>query len=261
MTAHDLGPASVSATKGGAPKSDQLASEIDSEKNTTANANQAQLISAIKTHIAAGDKLASKADDHYISAGQYLAQLKKEHAGNWAEWEELLKTKVGISTGRASELMQIANGTKTVGEVRAVKAESMKRLRARGSSLRGEESADTKGRKQPATKVKVKPDELVAAAAEVGIPESVIKAHGPQNAEALCRIVQGKKKKRAEEAKEKLAVEIERLASKLIELDRDGARELHDLLWKDARGSVFKLTCALARGLGLDDDDDDGSAS
>jgi hypothetical protein len=87
MTDKETDPASVSATEGEARKSDQLASEIDSEKNTTANANQAQLISAIKAHIAAGDKLASKADDHYISAGQYLARLKKEHAGNWAEWE------------------------------------------------------------------------------------------------------------------------------------------------------------------------------
>ena len=87
MSQNGSGPTSTAVVEDEARKSDQLASEIDSEKNTTANANQAQLISAIQAHIAAGDKLASKADDHYISAGQYLARLKKEHAGNWAEWE------------------------------------------------------------------------------------------------------------------------------------------------------------------------------
>jgi hypothetical protein len=50
----------------------------------------------------------------------------------------LCKT-IGISTGRASELMQISDGRKTVADVRAGKAESMKRLRAKTSSPRGEE--------------------------------------------------------------------------------------------------------------------------
>jgi len=105
-----------------------------------------ELITKIKAHIARGDRATEKAGQHYISAGQYLAALKESHAGSWAEWEALLKDKVGISTGRASELMQIADGRKTVEGVRAGKAESMKRLRA--SSPRGEENADEK----PATK-------------------------------------------------------------------------------------------------------------
>lgn len=101
-------------------------------------ANPDELIIKIKAHIAKGDKATEKADQHYISAGQYLAKLKGEHAGSWAEWEALLKAKIGISTGRASELMQIADGRKTAEGVRAGKAESMKRLRA--SSPRGEEN-------------------------------------------------------------------------------------------------------------------------
>jgi len=105
-----------------------------------------ELITKIKAHIARGDRATEKAGQHYISAGQYLAALKEAHAGSWAEWESLLKDKVGISTGRASELMQIADGRKTVEGVRAGKAESMKRLRA--SSPRGEENTDEK----PATK-------------------------------------------------------------------------------------------------------------
>jgi len=57
-----------------------------------------------------GDKAAEKADQHYISAGQHLKKLKEDHGGTWTEWEALLKSKVGISTGRASELMQIGDG-------------------------------------------------------------------------------------------------------------------------------------------------------
>jgi DNA-binding Lrp family transcriptional regulator len=136
-----------------------------------------------------------------------------------------------------------------------------RKLEATGDVEKFTTSVDTKGRKQPtrkvrkqpATKVKVKPAEVVAAATEVGINETVIEAHGPQ--EGVRRIVQRIKRSRAKDEKEKLAVEIERLASKLIELDRNTARTLHDLLWKDER-LAWRLTLALARGLGLDDDND-----
>ena len=63
----------------------------------------------IKAHIAKGDKAVEKADEHYKAAGIYLKELKAEHADTWAKWETLLKTKIGISTGRASELMQVAD--------------------------------------------------------------------------------------------------------------------------------------------------------
>src|SRR5262249_25357013 len=117
---------------------------------------------------------------------------------------------------------------------------------------------DTRGRQQPA--YKVKPTELVAAAAEFGINENVIKAHGPGNAEAIRRLVQGKRKNRAKEQREILAVEIEHLASKLVALDRDVAQALYEFLWNHDR-HVINLTCALQRGLGLDegDDQDDGN--
>jgi hypothetical protein len=83
--------------------------------------NKQQLIERIKTHIAKSDQYkdksdqySDKSDQHAISAGQCLKTLKAEHADTWAEWETLLKTKIGISTGRASELMQVADGRKTV---------------------------------------------------------------------------------------------------------------------------------------------------
>ena len=93
--------------------------------------NESQLVQAIKVHIAKGDKASDKADQHYRSAGQHLKTLRATHGGSWAEWEELLKTKVGIGKSRASELMAIADGTKTLEEVRAVTARRTAKTKAR----------------------------------------------------------------------------------------------------------------------------------
>ena len=73
-----------------------------------------QLIQTIKAHIAKGDKAKDKVEQHYIAAGQHLKTLKGQHGGTWTEWEALLKEKIGIGKSRASELMQIADGRKTV---------------------------------------------------------------------------------------------------------------------------------------------------
>ena len=89
-------------------------------------ASQDQRWKAVKECIAKGDKAAAKAEDFYITAGQHLKALKAEHTGTWAEWEALLKERIGIAKSRASELMQIADGTKTVESVRA---DSARRVR------------------------------------------------------------------------------------------------------------------------------------
>ena len=94
----------------------------------------------IKAHIAKGDRAIEKADEHYKAAGLHLKALKNEHGGSWDDWTKLLKTKVGISTGRASELMQIADGRKTVGELREADAAKHRRIRDQRSSGRPEEN-------------------------------------------------------------------------------------------------------------------------
>jgi hypothetical protein len=89
--------------------------------------SERQLINAIKVHIAKGDEAKDKAEQHYIAAGLHLTTLKTLHdgrGGTWAEWEQLLKTKIGIGKSRASELMQIADGRKSVEEVRERSNES-----------------------------------------------------------------------------------------------------------------------------------------
>jgi hypothetical protein len=105
---------------------------------------------AVRECIAKGNKAKRKAEDFYITAGQHLKALKDTHderGGTWAEWEALLKDK-GISKSRASELMQIADGTKTVEEIRVGKAESMKRLRAKAPPRGGENAPEPEAAKK-----------------------------------------------------------------------------------------------------------------
>src|SRR5262249_50182255 len=101
--------------------------------------NESQLVRAIKAHIDKGDKAKEKAEQHYISAGLHLKTLKADHTGNWTNWEKLLKTKIGIGKTRASELMQIADGRKTVEEVRAVTSKRTRKSRKRSPLRSGEE--------------------------------------------------------------------------------------------------------------------------
>jgi hypothetical protein len=91
-----------------------------------------QLIKTIKAHIAKGDHAKDRAEQHYISAGQHLKTLKAQHdtkGSNWAEWAELLRSKCDLSTGRASELMQIADGRTSQEKIRAKDKERKKLTR------------------------------------------------------------------------------------------------------------------------------------
>jgi hypothetical protein len=110
------------------------------ENNRPTTATQAALINTIKAHISAGDKAQDKAQQHYIAAGQHLKTLKASHTDTWAEWETLLKEKIGIGKSRASELMQIADGTRTAAEVAAATTERGQRHRALSPLRNGEKA-------------------------------------------------------------------------------------------------------------------------
>ncbi len=131
MGRNGSGPTSTAVVEDGAQKFDQLDSKIDFKNNSSASRTQAQLITTIKAHIAKGDKAAEKAEQHYIAAGQHLKTLKAAHTGTWDEWETLLKTEIGIGKSRASELMQISDGTKTLKRVRADTAKRTADAKAR----------------------------------------------------------------------------------------------------------------------------------
>jgi hypothetical protein len=117
------------------------AARLSAEAERVKALKEAQIIKTIRALVAKGDHANAKAEQFYIAAGQHLKTLKAEHAGTWAEWEKLLKNKLSLSTGRASELMQIADGRKTLAKVRSGKAESVRKVRV-SSSLRSEESRE-----------------------------------------------------------------------------------------------------------------------
>jgi hypothetical protein len=141
----DVVKAPAVATAQGLRGSDLASSEIGLEHNVTATANQEPdedlRWKAVREHIAKGDQAKAKAEQHYITAGQHLAALKAEHIGTWAEWEVLVKEKAGIGKSRASELMLIADGTKTVEQVQERAAKSMRQSRAHTSPQRCGENA------------------------------------------------------------------------------------------------------------------------
>jgi hypothetical protein len=152
-----------------------------------------------------------------------------------------------------------------IGEQARVSKNTVAKVRAekerRGQIDHVETRTDTKGRKQPAKKQKKPPSEVdkpegdvchrITYAADAGTrtqePVTVAAATTiePSNEPQARRL--------AVKKREIMSVEIERLASRLISNDRESARQLYKLLWDDAKGSVFRLTCALRRGLGIDD--------
>jgi hypothetical protein len=113
-------------------------------------APESLLVRYVKAHIRKGEQAKDKAEQHFIAAGRYLVTLKANYAPSWQHWEDLLRIKVGLSAGRASELMQLADGRKTVEQIRSEKAQSMRKLRA-SSSPRGEEGEDAEGPASVAT--------------------------------------------------------------------------------------------------------------
>jgi hypothetical protein len=111
-------------------ESDQLPIEPAEDLAGAIDKASAQLVEKIRTHIAKGDRCKEKAEQHYIAAGQHLRTLKAEHKGSWSEWEELIKNKIGIGKSRASELMQIADGTKTAESVASDRRERQRKAKA-----------------------------------------------------------------------------------------------------------------------------------
>src|SRR5262245_39548636 len=151
------------------PRANSVTAEIkhppasrQSSRGEEARPSESLLIGHIQAHIRKGDQAKERAtqnikksNDHYIAAGRYLAILKANHAPTWEAWETLLKTKVRLSTGRASELMQLADGRKDLQQIREGKAES---VRAHRSSLQAQCSEE--GPEEEDEPEAISPDEL-----------------------------------------------------------------------------------------------------
>jgi hypothetical protein len=291
VTAHDLGPASVSATKSGARKSDQLASEITSENTKSANAVKFHpladmlpltegeefdvLVDDIKANglheqiilydgmildgrnryracVALGWtqgairdmalSLDSLIDEDYGGPAAYVisANIHRRHLNLTAEQRRELIAKLIKAQPEKSD-RQIAATAKasptTVGTVRAKLGSTVQ-----PGQLAKRVGKDGKARKLPAKRPT--DDDMRATKPE----RDAKKKKEAADAEATWRHVH-----------EETCAKMERLASRLLELDRDGAQALQEAIVYDDRVALRSLERALARGLGLDDDD--GSAA
>jgi hypothetical protein len=116
------------------------------------NVTHHQLCKRIKALIAKGDKAAEKSEQFYVAAGLELKALKGK-CSTQTLFLNLVRHDIGVGKTRAYELLQIADGKKTVAEVRANTAK-----RTAGSKARLKASASG-GQREP--------DEAEPAAIEV----------------------------------------------------------------------------------------------
>jgi hypothetical protein len=75
------------------------------------------LVATVKTHLEKAAASAEKAEQHYISAGLRLKELKERKPGN-VPWPEYVRKTFDLGRSRADELIQIADGRTTVAETR-----------------------------------------------------------------------------------------------------------------------------------------------
>jgi hypothetical protein len=111
----------------------------------TVTMSEGQLVRTIRTHLAKAEQLQGKANDHFVAAGIHIKTLKAQHdgaGGTWAQWEEKLRTQLNLGKSRASELMLIADGTKTVEGLRADTAKRVSEHRESSPLRNGETAAE-----------------------------------------------------------------------------------------------------------------------
>jgi len=110
------------------------------------------LAGTIKAHIAAGDKAQGKAEEHYKAAGIHLMEARDRVKSEGKAFSAFL---IGhhIGSSRAYELIAIANGTKTLADIRATVADRAarhadKNRRAREASVSNGQPKGTLEEKQ-----------------------------------------------------------------------------------------------------------------
>jgi uncharacterized protein YajQ (UPF0234 family) len=112
--------------------------QMNAYTNPQAEGKADELIKAIKAHIAKGDQLKDKSEQHYISAGLHLNTLKADgaHKRHGLTWEQYVKDKCGISRERADQLIRIADGRTTVEQGRASTTQRVTKHRDEKAVLR-----------------------------------------------------------------------------------------------------------------------------
>jgi hypothetical protein len=113
------------------------------------------LITTVKAHLAKAAQAADKSEQHFISAGLTLKELKgrqkelkKKKDAVWLTWPDFVRTTFDLGPSRADELIRIGVGSTTVDETREAKAESMKKTRE-NSTPRGVDNPQLTAGSQP----------------------------------------------------------------------------------------------------------------
>lgn len=108
------------------------------------------LAGTIKAHIAAGDKAIDKAEQHYKAAGIHLKEARDRAKEEGIVFSAFLAGQCNIGRSRAYELIAIADGTKTLKEVREKANDRKMKHRERGDRpFRNGQVADIVQEKQP----------------------------------------------------------------------------------------------------------------
>ena len=120
--------------------------EFKSVMEAVPSANPIELAPPIQDHVRAINALSAKlkraeekAGQYKISIGQHIKAIKEVSPD---DWENIVMSECNLGRSRAYELMAIADGTKTVEQIRAGTAQRMKQLRSRRPS-RDRQNADT----------------------------------------------------------------------------------------------------------------------
>jgi hypothetical protein len=120
------------------------------------------LVSTVKAHLVKAaqylDKAGQqtdKAEQHYISAGLTLMELKdrqkelkKKKDAVWLTWPDYVRVTFDLGPSRADELIRIGRGSTTVAETRADKAASTAKSKAKLNAS-GVDNPQITARSQP----------------------------------------------------------------------------------------------------------------
>lgn len=111
-----------------------------------------QLGNQIKAHFSRADQYQDKAEQHFKAAGINLleAQQRIKNGEYGKPFTHYCQNVVGMSPSRCYEYIQIANGTKTLEQIREAKRESANRSRGYGDEfpLRSGDSQPTDSTKE-----------------------------------------------------------------------------------------------------------------
>jgi hypothetical protein len=106
--------------------------------------NLTECCKRIKAHIERGERDREKNDQHFVSAGQLLKQLKDTRTG--AQWEKIIREKCSLGRSRANELIAISDGRKSVADVRLAGAQRSAKHAAANRAVRRSAVANGKNK-------------------------------------------------------------------------------------------------------------------